>query len=121
MLLAKFLDGVIRNWQMLLNSVKNDGRCQINTCVLNQTNTIFNIDDIAWDSQQNAIINSNGVIRHRKESVFLPDKHCMNSISLRVNHLDVNHGIDKERVAILLGRFLSFDIILKMAIIETQM
>ena len=53
--------------------------------------------------------------------LFLPDKHCMNSISLRVNHLDVNHGIDKERVAILLGRFLSFDIILKMAIIETQM
>lgn len=45
----------------------------------------------------------------------------MNSISLRVNHLDVNHCIDKERVAILLGRFLSFDIILKMAIIETQM
>lgn len=36
----------------------------------------------------------------------------MNSISLRVNHLDVNHGIDKERVAILLGRFLSFEVII---------
>ena len=36
----------------------------------------------------------------------------MNSISLRVNHLDVNHSVDKEWVAILLGRFLSFEVII---------
>lgn len=63
-------------------------------------------------SRTTAIVNSNGVIRHRKEYVFLPDKHCMNSISLRVNHLDVNHSVDKEWVAILLGRFLSFEVII---------
>ena len=77
-----------------------------------QIDTTANDEKVAWYSQNCTLFIAQIVVWHREISFLLAQEHVVDTIALSVNHVYTHHRLRQERVAILLWRLLSLNIVL---------